>query len=489
MKLRYLAFVCFFTASSLSHAQSISYVDSFGSYGNLAGQFDQPWGIDVDASGNVYVADWLNKRIQKFDSAGNFKGMSDSLLNIQGIAIAPSGRVLTSQTTFGSLQIKGFSSDLQYLNGFGTRGSGVGQFKSPWGLTVSKSGYIYVADTGNNRVQKFTSSGQHLQTIGSLGSSDGFMDGPYDVATDVSGNLYVVDYSNHRVQIFDGQGLHKLSFGSMGRDEGQFFALSGVVVNNAGIIFTVERLGSRVQAWRPDGTFITAFGTYGEGVGQFRKPTGITITDSDRIYVTDEELGRVQILQFYPAAPEPPILNSAVPSIGAITLNYSAPDFNGGAIVTGYTASCNGQTKNTTSNSVVFSGLTNGTEYACSVTATNAAGKSVASNTINATPVGPPEAPVITSVESGDGELLVRFYVANNGGSEVTGYEVNCGTESATGFRSPIVVTSLNNDAEYSCSVVATNEAGTSASSSSVSGKPEPLPTGLPIWLLYEATK
>jgi streptogramin lyase len=489
MKLRYLAFVCFFTASSLSHAQSISYVDSFGSYGNLAGQFDQPWGIDVDASGDVYVADWLNKRIQKFDSDGNFKGMlaASNLVNIHGIAIAPSGRVFTSQSY--DIRIKEFSSELQYLTGFGTRGSGIGQFKSPWGLTVSNSGDIYVADTGNNRVQKFTSSGQHIQTIGSLGSSDGFMDSPYDVATDVSGNLYVADYSNARVQIFDGQGNHKLSFGSIGQAEGKFYALSGIVVNSAGIIFTAEILGSRVQAFRPDGTFITTFGTYGEGIGQFRQPLGITITDSDRIYVTDEELGRVQILQFHPAAPEPPILNSAVTSIGEITLNYSAPDFNGGAIVTGYTASCNGQTKNTTSSSVVFSGLTNGTEYACSVTATNAAGKSVASNTINATPVGPPEAPVITSVESGDGELLVRFYVANNGGSEVTGYEVNCGTESATGFRSPIVVTSLNNDAEYSCSVVATNEAGTSASSSSVSGKPEPLPTGLPIWLLYEATK
>ncbi|MDG2442084.1 MAG: hypothetical protein P8M13_02375 [Luminiphilus sp.] len=462
------------------------------------GQFDQPWGIDVDASGNVYVADWLNKRIQKFDSAGNFKGMSDSLLNIQGIAIAPSGRVLTSQTTFGSLQIKEFSIDLQYLNGFGTRGSGVGQFKFPLGLTVSKSGYIYVADTGNNRVQKFTSSGQHLQTIGSLGSSDGFMDSPYDVATDGSGNLYVVDYSNHRVQIFDGQGLHKLSFGSMGRDEGQFFALSGVVVNSAGIIFTVERLGSRVQAWRPDGTFVTAFGTYGEGLGQFRKPTGITITDSDRIYVTDEELGRVQILQFHPAAPEPPILNSAVPSIGAITLNYSAPDFNGGATVTGFTASCtdgtNTYTYTSATSPITVSGLTNNVAYTCTVTATNSVGTSLASATTDPiTPAGPPTAPSITQTDYGDGELYL-FVTASNGGASITRYDASCtdGTNTYTGISatSPITVLGLSNDVAYTCTVTATNSVGESSASAATDPiTPEQIASGLPIWLLYQATQ
>ena len=59
-------------SSTSSIAQSISYVKSFGSYGNGNGQFNNPWGIATDSSGDVYVADWLNARVQVFDSVGTF---------------------------------------------------------------------------------------------------------------------------------------------------------------------------------------------------------------------------------------------------------------------------------------------------------------------------------------------------------------------------------------------------------------------------------
>ena len=44
----------------------------FGTTGTSAGQFDAPEGIALDTSGNIYVADYSNNRIQKFDSSGNF---------------------------------------------------------------------------------------------------------------------------------------------------------------------------------------------------------------------------------------------------------------------------------------------------------------------------------------------------------------------------------------------------------------------------------
>ena len=43
-----------------------------GSYGQGDGEFDTPWGIDIDSQGSIYIADWRNDRIQKFSPSGEF---------------------------------------------------------------------------------------------------------------------------------------------------------------------------------------------------------------------------------------------------------------------------------------------------------------------------------------------------------------------------------------------------------------------------------
>ena len=83
---------------------------------------------------------------------------------------------------------------------------------------------------------------------------------------------------------------------------------------------------------------------------------------------------------------------------------------------------------------------------------------------------------------------------ASNGGSNITGYDATCtdGASSFTGSStfSPITVAGLTNDVVYTCTVTATNSAGTSVASVATDPiSPEEMPTGLPIWLLYEATK
>ncbi|MBT4520173.1 MAG: hypothetical protein HOC23_09220 [Halieaceae bacterium] len=100
-----------------------------------------------------------------------------------------------------------------------------------------------------------------------------------------------------------------------------------------------------------------------------------------------------------------------------------------------------------------------------------------------------PEPPIITSLISGNGQLLVWFSPAGNGGSPVTEYTVTCGGVSASGSGSPIAVTGLNNDTAYSCTVTATNAVGTSTSSAAASATPRvPTPTtGLSIVLIKAA--
>ena len=87
----------------------------WGSSGSGDGQFSSPNGVAVDSSGNVYVADVSNYRIQKFSSSGTF------------------------------------------LTKWGSKGSGDGQFHWPDGVAVDSSGNVYVTETHNNRIQKFIS--------------------------------------------------------------------------------------------------------------------------------------------------------------------------------------------------------------------------------------------------------------------------------------------------------------------------------------------
>ena len=114
----------------------------------------------MDGSGNVYVADTYNHRIQKFTADGT------------------------------------------YLTQWGSGGSGDGQFQWPRGIAVDGSGHVYVADTYNNRVQKFTSEGTFLTKWGSYGTGDGQFCHHEGIAVDGSGNVYVADMYNHRIQRF-----------------------------------------------------------------------------------------------------------------------------------------------------------------------------------------------------------------------------------------------------------------------------------------------
>ncbi|MEW6405127.1 MAG: dockerin type I domain-containing protein, partial [Chloroflexota bacterium] len=91
----------------------------WGKEGRGDGEFNSPIGIAADGSGHVYVVDWLNNRIQKFDAQGNF--------------LARWGRI----------------------------GQGNGEFNLPVGISVDGSGHIYVVDYGNGRIQGFADPSQH----------------------------------------------------------------------------------------------------------------------------------------------------------------------------------------------------------------------------------------------------------------------------------------------------------------------------------------
>ena len=101
-----------------------------------------------------------------------------------------------------------------------------------------------------------------------------------------------------------------------------------------------------------------------------------------------------QTISITGSAPGAPTIGSAAAGDMRAMISFTAPASDGGSAVTAYTATCAGITGSGSVSPVTVSGLTNGTSYACSVTATNALGTSAASGTVNVTPNPLPGAPI-----------------------------------------------------------------------------------------------
>lgn len=104
-----------------------------------------------------------------------------------------------------------------------------------------------------------------------------------------------------------------------------------------------------------------------------------------------------------------------------------------------------------------------------------------------------PSIPIVTSTDYGDGEVILTVSVSDDGGANITRYDATCtdgtNTFSGTSTTSPITVSGLTNDVAFTCTATATNSVGTSSASSATDPiTPEESVSGLPIWLLYQAT-
>jgi streptogramin lyase len=315
----------------------------FGSYGSGNGEFNLPQGVAVDSSGDIYVTDTSNHRIQKFDSSGVYLSQigtgsigsgNGEFHNPQGVAVDSSGDIYVADSD--NHRIQKFDSSGVYLSqiGTGSKGSGNGEFNVPFGIAVDSSGDIYVSDFNNHRIQKFDSSGVYLSQIGtgSKGSGNGEFNFPTGVAVDSSGDIYVSELFNHRIQKFDSSGVYLLQIGtgSIGSGNGEFHAPFGVAVDSSGDIYVPDSFNNRIQKFDSSGIYISQIGTVsgGLGNGEFNRPSVVAVDSSGDIYVADTSNHRIQVFSLG-------LMLSGTPTaadVGVHDINLTVSDGNGGVV-------------------------------------------------------------------------------------------------------------------------------------------------------------
>jgi sugar lactone lactonase YvrE len=189
-----------------------------------AARFSGPQGLAVDSTGNIYVADTNNFKIRKITPdgvvstlAGSTYGFADgiginaSFKHIFGVSVDSTGNVYVADTynnMIRKITPDGVVSTLAGSTPGSTDATGTNaKFNSPNGLAVDSIGNVYVADSGNNKIRKITPDGvvSTLAGSGLRGSEDGIVtaasfNSPNGVALDSKGNIYVADINNKKIR-------------------------------------------------------------------------------------------------------------------------------------------------------------------------------------------------------------------------------------------------------------------------------------------------
>ena len=217
-----------------------------GIAGSGSGQLKEAKGLTVDSSGNVWISEYGNNRVQEFSESGS------------------------------------------YIQKFGVEGTGEAQLKGPIGIAIS-GGNLYVAEYGNNRVQELSTAGKYIAQFGKAGSGNGEFNGLRGIAADSrTGNLYVADTGNNRVQEFSPAGKLIVKFGTAGSGNGQFSEPKGVAVSSSGGVYVTDDNNNRVEEWsRPawlptlaEGAMKAATTTYGYGPVETEGKTVVEPTEA-----------------------------------------------------------------------------------------------------------------------------------------------------------------------------------------------------------------
>jgi tripartite motif-containing protein 71 len=310
-----------------------AYLGEWGSFGGGHGQFGPIGGLATDAAGNVYVVDSEHNRVEKFSPAGEYVkdwghfgselgqfnfGSSLDPTKPPGGGIAVYGSYVYVADS-GNDRIERFNLEGGEASEWGSYGTGGGQFSYPRALTASAT-EVLVSDDDNHRIEKFSPAGQFEGADGSEGTTGDRFDFPYGIALDAAGNVYVADDINHRVVKLNPSLGYLTEWGGFGSKPGQLAFPRGLASDPAGDTYVADTANDRVQVFNPEGHFLRTIGASARGPGPMTGPRGLAIDPTGRLFVSDTVDSRVE--EF---APETDAFAGTLAAPGGYTSGFNRP--------------------------------------------------------------------------------------------------------------------------------------------------------------------
>jgi DNA-binding beta-propeller fold protein YncE len=282
--------------------------NQWGSFGGGRGQFGPIGGIATDPAGDVYVVDSSHNRIEKFTAQGAFitawghRGSELGQFNFgssQDFTKPPGGGIAVTAgyvyvADSGNDRIERFDLEGHEAIAWGTKGSAPGQFSYPRGVAANAT-EVLVSDDDNHRIEQFSPEGAYVTSVGSEGSGPGQFGFPYGVALDAAGDVYVADDINHRVVKLDPQLGFLGAWGGFGSKPGQLAFPRALASDPVGDTYVADTANDRVSVFDVNGTYLRSIGISARGPAQLTAPKGLALDPSGRLLATDPDSNRIEL--------------------------------------------------------------------------------------------------------------------------------------------------------------------------------------------------
>ena len=248
-------------------------------------KWNTPKGVAVDSSGNVYIADSNSDRIKKVDTSGiitfiagtgasgnsgdNGPATSAKFNNPEGVAVTSSGEIYVADTSNNRVRKFTEGGNISLFAGVGNNGySGDGgaaisaKIDDPNSVAVDSSGNVYISDSLNDRIRKVAIGTNIITTVAGTGTAgysgdsgaatSAMINVPKGIAITPAGNFFIGDSTNNRVRLVNGA--------------------TGIITTYAG----TGTAGNSVDNGAP-------------ASAQLRVPYGVAIDSLGNIYIADKD--------------------------------------------------------------------------------------------------------------------------------------------------------------------------------------------------------
>lgn len=258
---------------------------------------DHPWSVAVDPAGNLYIADFGCQRIRKVSIAGTITTIAGDVAGTYngdggpakaavlsapfGLTVDSSGNLYIADS--GAAAIRKVSQDGTITTIVGGPQPAATALKQPSGVLSAPDGSLYVSDAGTSRVLKVSANGAVSVVAGTgvagyngdnIAATSATLTSPQGLALDGSGNLYVADSAGARVRKISANGIISTVAGTGGggpvsdgipATTAPLYEPTGIAFDSAGNLYIGEYM-RRLRKVTPDGIISTAAGAeFGSG--------------------------------------------------------------------------------------------------------------------------------------------------------------------------------------------------------------------------------